>query len=200
MRWLKQHKFQIQIIGSIAVIFVLGMLAFYLQFHKQKISDKQSDWASFASYVGLIVSICNLVILGIISVSFSLQNIKLQKPCIIFEISLEEKEKAYYVIKNVGRGAALNILVKYKNDKKNEAWDLSVICYSLGPNDKFKLFWKMGGDEWIAIYDDILGNHYASNIKNDTMTFDELDNESNKKHRAQDSKALWNVQKEEIKN
>jgi hypothetical protein len=197
MAWLRRNSFQILIIVSILIILAIGVLIFYYNFHNQKFPKNLSDWAYFSSYAGLIVSICNILILGAISTSFNGQNIKLQKPCIIFKISLEEAEKAYYIIKNVGKGAALNIIVKHKNNKGNEKWDSSTICYSLGQNDELKLLWKKGGDEWIAVYDDILGNHYDSNIKGDTMTFNVLNDKLNKMHRSQKSKALWNTQKDE---
>jgi hypothetical protein len=87
-------------------------------------------------------------------------------PILIFKVNAD---KNIWVIQNVGKGVALNILVSYS--QKQDNWEKPTKIYSLTENSEIELSWFEGSLQCSAMYFDYLGNSFSSICQNDDTQF-----------------------------
>jgi len=90
----------------------------------------------------------------------------MEKPILAFIY----KESSKYKVKNVGKGAAINILILHSVVRTQADWTTVTKCYSLGNNDEIELNWASGPDELVAIYFDVFNNIHISEMKDDQLS------------------------------
>jgi len=164
-------------------------LVFIFNFRYSFISNETSDWGSFSDYLNPFVSLANLILIAFITYFVNKTNLLVEKPTIVFAWDNDNKK---YRIKNIGKGAALNIVLKHKEKRDSEGWDSNVLCYSLGQNDEILIKWSKGEDEWIAYYDDIFDNHYFSNIRDDYVKIGKINNKEYKILKQEEKERIYN--------
>lgn len=172
------------------LLLIISGLTYYANFKNASISNETSDWGSFSDYIAPFISLANLILIGFITVFINKTNLLVERPTIIFKI--DDKRESYF-IENIGKGAALNIIIKHKNNRNNTDWDSKVLCYSIGQNDKLKIFWKKSSDEWIAYYDDIFDNHYYTDIKDDYLKLGKITAKEYNALKEEHKEVIWNV-------
>ncbi len=179
---------------SIGFVFIAGgIIAYTCRFAKNGPSEDPAVWGQFGDYINFLVSIASLIVVSMLT--YSIHNIEqkradeqreestkrdkeqkdfassLEKPILIFRDIGSKWEVA-----NVGRGAALNIIIAHAETEDH--WDESVKCYSLESGSKFTIFWRIEASMWIAYYNDVFGNYYLSTCKNDETLIKQNNDES----------------------
>jgi hypothetical protein len=151
-------------LGIAIILFALGI--YLLRFGKLKISDRPKDWADFSNYINPFFALSGLPILAALSymvyragIRKDEQELKYreisERPIIIFRV---EPGKGRWRIMNLGKGAAMNIIVAYSND--GESWLYPVKCYSLEPNGFLTITWHSPVYAWRAVYNDVFEDNY----------------------------------------
>lgn len=77
---------------------------------------------------------------------------------LIFAVNHDQNK--WYVY-NVGKGAALNVVIANDNPTNGE-WINPKKCYSLAPNEKMVITWFQAAHKILGIYTDIFNNNYTS--------------------------------------
>lgn len=159
-------------VGIISLIIIFAIIPFSTIFFKQPFSTKLSDWADAATWFSLFVTIITTVFLGYISWSIHEnekkrdQDMKLlltsiEKPILTFfsTPATDSSNIDQWWIKNVGKGAALNLSVAHFLSKEQKWNDVIVDCYSLGGDGStIQLKWlhKTQVNKLLVFYNDTL--------------------------------------------
>lgn len=168
----------------LAGLILLPAFAFFLYFRNDVALDKSSGWADLATYMSVFVSLANLAVFIILTEKLHSYNqqrddflSKADKPIIIFKL---EKENTNYLAENVGRGAALNIIIKGDLDIPNKCWNEAYHYYSFSANMEKKVCVKKN-NALLALYEDIYGNKYVSYMDEDKLRYFEVEIERTEK-------------------
>lgn len=176
----------------IIVAIISAAIPFFTIFSKQSFSAKLSDWADAASWFSLFVTIITTVFLGYISWNIH-ENEKrrdndmkslltsIEKPILTF-FSTPANDNSnidLWWIKNVGKGAALNLSVTHF-PSNGEKWNnVLTDCYSLGGDGStIQLKWlnKTQVNKLLVFYNDTLTDRvHISICHKDRTTVSSLD-------------------------
>src|SRR5690606_34387595 len=113
------------ILPFVLVIIIIFFLPYFLNFGKtnSELSPYSNDWANFATFFGLAVSILNLIIFYYLTMELHKYNlnkdIEEAQPIISFHL---KDGDSFYTIENIGRGIALDLKVKQNFDHETELW------------------------------------------------------------------------------
>lgn len=163
-----------KVLISVATIMFILYVGFYVfHFRNARISTDANDWGAFADYLNPIIGVLNLIILIILSISvrrseeeryrFEKKFIEAaEKPILIFWDNAEQNS---WFIKNIGKGAALNLYVSYNTDDNPR--QSIVKCYSIASGEEKKLIWIRNAYNLIASYQDLHHNFYIAKCQDD---------------------------------
>lgn len=174
-------------------LILLPALVFFLYFRNDVALDKSSGWADLATYMSVFVSLANLAVFIILTEKLHSYNqqrddllSKADKPIIIFKL---KKENTNYLAENVGRGAALNVIIKGDLDIPNKCWNEAYHYYSFSANMEKKVCVKKN-NALLAEYEDIYGNEYVSYMDWDKLRYFEIKTENKKREKSEEPEEL----------
>jgi len=142
------------------------------------VSKNRTVWGEFGDFMSVFVAIANLVVVSSLTYFIAkiedkrdeenrnLENSKI-RPILIFK-DIGKK----WACRNVGEGAAMNIMIAYKT-KSTLSWENPIKIYSLVPKEEFEIEWrKYQVFQWSAVYYDIHGTVFTSICENDDTVFE----------------------------
>ena len=162
--------------GIGALIIIVACL-FYFYMFDFTLSNDQAVWGQFGDYLSVFVAIASLVVISSLTYFIAknenrrddenkiLENSKI-RPILIFK-DIGGK----WACKNVGEGAALNIMIAYKTNNLH-SWEHPVKIYSMTSKEEFQIEWKkFGVAKWVATYNDIRGEVFTSICEDDDTVY-----------------------------
>lgn len=174
---MKRSLFLILIVASVLII-IGPVLFFVFKLGSTNVSRNLSEWSNFSNYWSAFINLANLIVISVLSYlifrfdqnrhreSEKRENI-LDRPLLAF---IKNTHGIYYV-KNVGKGAAINIILKSNYVEQSQKWEHVNVLYSLKEGDSLILEWIPQSSMFIAKYQDVFDNSFYSYMKDDTMTF-----------------------------
>jgi hypothetical protein len=170
-KWLTNKKRWIPLIlGTILIVFAFIFYSFQFGF---SLSKDQTVWGEFGDYMNVFVAIANLFVIGYLTIFFAemeeqrdkenrtLEEFKIRPNLIFKDIG------AKWACRNIGEGAAMNIMIAYKTSNVGQ-WENPIKIYSLVPKEEFVIEWRKSLIyKWAAVYYDIRGNVITSTCEND---------------------------------
>jgi hypothetical protein len=160
--------------GAIIIVFSFLFYTFHFGF---KVSVNHAIWGQFGDFMSVFISIANLIIISSLTYFIAKieekrdqenRNLELSKvrPILIFkDIGMK------WACRNVGEGAALNVMIAYKTNLAHD-WENPVKIYSLTSNEEFKIEWKKFHiAKWVAVYYDIYGTVFSSTCEHDDTIY-----------------------------
>ncbi len=180
--WLQfdMKKSTIYVFTVLCIILIIGPVVFYILLQgSSNISRNLSEWADFSNYWSPFISLSSLIILSYLSyIVFKFDQNRhreseikesiLDRPILAF---IKNRTTNLYYIKNVGKGAAINISLKANLIREKELWQHEAQMYSLKEGDAYSLEWIDVSTMFIAWYQDVFGNAFYSYMEYDYMTF-----------------------------
>src|SRR6266700_817573 len=172
----KRKSFLILLFFPPLLLIGTPMALYFLKFHTFKLSSNPSDWANLGSYFAAFVGLANVYVFTYLTISLynyndrrqieelTRQNI-LDRPIIVFTMYHDD---GYYDMKNIGKGSALNLIIKYGIE--GNSWKDSRIAYSLKDGDELSLKFTWRTNAILCEYDDIFSNKFISIIEDDKMS------------------------------
>lgn len=210
----------IAIIVIIAAIYIIlvPVIFYSVYFAKSGFSSNISDWANFSTYWSAFISLANLILFGTLTYfihsferSRHAEEMKrqednkkreqiLDRPVLVFS---KQRNENYYDIKNVGKGVAMEPVVKSKYTIDSEehidgvnvrSWETQYIIYPLMAGFELSLEKAGKTPSLCAVYKDIFGKKYFTMIENDSnKVFSEDEIEENKMEYGQISRPAKNT-------
>jgi hypothetical protein len=161
--------------GLLIASIVLPALIYILKFSGLPIAEDDSKWANFSTYLGGFFTLANVAAFVVLTLEIHQYNLNrdresrryaelVNQPVISF-YSIGKASR--YNIHNVGRGAAINVVVK--GHFHNNQWQNAYILYAIAPEISKELTWSQNCNELMAEYYDISGRKYISFMDNDTL-------------------------------
>jgi len=188
----------VKILIYIAVTLVVLVVPFVLSLIQKQICfhHSLSFWSAYTSY-------CSVIIMAYLSFAIYTYNKRkdvekekmekiLERPIIVFN---KTKSTEYYWIKNIGKGAALNITVK-SHLREDKIWVIAHKCYSLGCNEELEMTWTVNCNAIGTQYFDVFHNEYCSYMDNDEIRIFNPKIEEEKKLYSQEYKKIMLSAKE----
>jgi hypothetical protein len=175
---------RLAIILAILVI-VVGLTAYSFHFSSRSISGDTRDWSYFSTYINPFVTLANLTIfIWFSNLVFTYNSKKdsqealfkkvIERPVLIFTNAGVENE--IWVVKNIGKGAALNLKI-FESSGRSDKWKIPVTkCYSLGSGETLKLDWLSYANIIGVLYEDVFSTKYIAIGADDETHIKELDN------------------------
>jgi hypothetical protein len=180
MRW-PQYREQIFTMkkgilwGLLITSIVLPALIYILKFSSLPISEDDSKWANFSTYLGGFFALANVAAFVVLTLEIHQYNLNrdresrryselVNQPVISF-YSINKASR--YNIHNVGRGAAINVVVR--GHFHNNHWQNAYMLYAIAPDVSKELTWSQNCNKLMAEYYDISGRKYISFMDNDTL-------------------------------
>lgn len=166
--------------GVFVLLFSVG--AYIIKFYTGEVSNDTGDWGAFSDYLNPFIALLNLIVLIILSnavrrneadrYAFEKKFIEAgEKPILIFWDN--QNDNSWYV-KNIGKGAALNIYITHLN---GQAEIQSIVkCYSLAVGEEKKLVWIREAFQIIGTYQDLHNNYYTARCQDDLTSHNENEN------------------------
>jgi len=164
--YFRQQNSSMKVFGLILIISLLilsgGFFLYFSHFNGQY-SSKVDDWANFATFNGYFVNVLTLLILGYISfITYKATNNfnKLQiRPLLYLTVDYPQQIKntfkdSWYVV-NGANYPAINLLVRFTQDRQSQTFSKWVSCTSLSGTDKKELFWVHFADVIEICYSDL---------------------------------------------
>jgi hypothetical protein len=173
-RWFSRWPWRITgLIVAVAMVFVLAFWIF------TRIND--DDWdrqvlANFGSFWSPIVAFANMII--VLSLTLYLRRVErnrsetLERPVVTI---LMKEDKSGYLLKNIGKGAALNVYCYCisKESIRTKSFAQKRICYSIASGGDFHKVW-LNGEVILVEYYDIFNKQYFCMMQGDRFClFDE---------------------------
>ena len=168
-----KYVVRIAIVLSITLLFI-GLISYYNNFDKV-ISTEPAEWADFATYLSLFVSISNLIFLGVISyitykTTSTFNNLQ-TTPLLDFTVKYVDDKDSWYLI-NCSNASARNISVRFHSDNIVSKW---VACYSIVGSSELELPWLRFATKIEAAYTDAMSeNYFITSYENLTGEFDKI--------------------------
>lgn len=161
----------------ISIIFPIGI--FILNFYTQNFSNENSEWADFSTYLSGFISLANFIIFIFLTKEIHNYNLKrddqlskLEKPILSFR-RINSSNKNYYV-ENIGKGAAINVIISGSLNLNEKKWSESYKYYSFSSNSEREIC-VQNNNALIAKYKDIYGTEYISFMDNDELRYFEIE-------------------------
>lgn len=180
-KYLKSENFIYGVLIPILII-VISLVVFIIFFGEHGYSKESADWANFSTYISPFIMLANLVVFSYFTFKLYIyqkrrdeQQDMLEKPILSFN-----RLGNRYNIVNVGKGSALNIVLKTNYDSISEKWYDSHLLYSLCSIYSKDLPNTYNTSSMCAIYYDIFGNEYVSYFEKDFLNY--IDNTLNPHH------------------
>lgn len=179
------------------VTIVIPIFIFSIQFHDQIFSSNTSRWSEFATYLSSFISLANLMIFIFLSKEIHDYNLKrdeqlskLEKPILSFYRNTVSSTD--YFVENIGKGAAINVIINCSLNESEKSWNESFIYYSFSQNQKQIVSNKTPTNALMAIYSDIYGTIYTSFMENDKLVYFEVAVEKKeKKYKDEYEKSIY---------
>jgi hypothetical protein len=168
--WCKEN---IEIVAAIPIF--ISVVAYIISFARNNWSHDPGDWGTLGDFFNPFIAISNLIVFVIFSRLVYNYNVRkdeelnafqhtLERPIIVAISKLLPTRNEEWLIKNIGKGAAMNLkIIKLRN--RSEQWEPPVAkCYSLSSSDEPipMDFFSIGLDVICIIYEDIFGSQYVS--------------------------------------
>ncbi len=169
----------------LTIAILIPLLYYFIVFGKYGLSTNSSSLSNFSGFVNLFVSAANLYIFFILSVKVYEYNAKhdetndsfqrsLERPvCVFITDNKTEDGLDKWKIRNVGRGAALNLHIGFFENGADK-WDTSLVkTYSLSANEELELKWlhKKQCNRLVAFYGGVVsGQPYCTIGEGDYST------------------------------
>lgn len=161
--------------SALALLFIIIPIIWYCCSFGTELSNDKEVWAQFSDFLNVFVSIANLLLVTALTYSIYIYQREDESnksiPMLIFMI---EPETGMCLIKNIGKGPALNVQVSYK--KPNNDWEKPTKIYSFPEGSGLKLDWFDLTGEYIAVYSDYLENDFTSICKDEDTRFYKKEN------------------------
>ena len=165
-----KFKLFLGLLGLSVLMIIVIPIIFYTCTFGYYISDNKETWAHFGGFLNVFVSIASLLSISILTYIIYVYQREDESnksiPILIFKVNPTTNN---WVVQNVGKGAALNILVTYS--KQLDKWEKPTKIYSLSDNLERELPWFKQPSQCSAVYYDYLGNVFSSICINDDTKF-----------------------------
>lgn len=142
-----------------------GWLIYFNNFDG-KFSTEPTPWGSYGTFINSFVTLANVSLFLMFSLLVYRYNRTVNSPTLTFKTKIKKKREVW-IIKNIGNGPALNLVVSYKNDATEDWIEPAVKCYSLGKDDSVTLDWIDNPDVIGVFYTDIFKNEFIALVGND---------------------------------
>lgn len=192
---MRKSKLIIGLILSICI--VAPILIFIFKFSQNSISSSPSSWSEFATYYTAFLTLGNLLLFAFLSLEIHRYNLQkdnetkrindiYSRPILSFKLATPAR---HYAIDNLGKGAALNVVVR--SHFENGEWQNARIYYGIKEGDSLILDWTFGANKIAAGYSDVFGREFISFMDNDKLrVIDTSDPQSKKVY--QEDFTVWN--------
>lgn len=150
------------LLGFSIIIILVGLSLYFFHFNNGYSND-QTHWGVFGDYINIFLNFASLIILGYISfVTFRTTDTfnRLQIRPILF-ITLDKPEQivgsfkdSWYVV-NGAKNTALNLIVRFTDNRNSGKFTKWVSCTSLSENQRLELFWIHWADEIEICFTDL---------------------------------------------
>lgn len=156
------------------LVVIIFCLPYFLNFTRQnfEISPNSTDWANFATFFGLAVSILNLIIFYYLTMQLHKYNlnkdIEEAQPIISFHL---KDGNPFYTLENIGRSAALDLKIKQNFNPETEVWEEGYNYFTISPGEKIKLPWSNFSMQLGAEYKNRHGEKYYSYMDGNYLRF-----------------------------
>lgn len=173
----EMKKWLVILLLSLALILLVSPVGLYVYqfaywhnhtwFDSFNLSDDKDIWAKFGDFLNVWVSLSSLTILSMLtyyihSIDKNREDFR-NRPLLIYK---RDVETGKWKIKNIGNGAALNIIHSDTNDEN--VWDNNLDKFhSLMSGEDFILEYPSTGKIMCAVYYDIHGKVYSSLCKDE---------------------------------
>ena len=183
-----------KIIFALIAIIIVSLIFYVVNFWGHKFSNTTETWGAFSDYLNPFIAISNLIVFIWLSFSVYEYNEKKDRQDEILKTKMERpvlvsssdyhphtNPQEVWSIKNVGNGAALNLLITTKT-QRNLSWRVPAIkCFSLGKMESIELLWAAPIIDVICvIYEDIFENKYVTVFADDKSFTQPLNREYKK--------------------
>ena len=154
----------------LSVLVIIVPLILYVSTFGKFLSHEKEVWGQFGDFFNMFVSMASLIIISTLTYIIYIYQKEDESnksiPILIFKVNATKK---VWVVQNVGKGVALNILISYS--KQLDSWEKPTKIYSLTENSELELFWFEPSLQCSAMYFDYLGNSFSSICQNDDTQF-----------------------------
>jgi hypothetical protein len=158
------------------IILGTGFIVYFKHF-EGKFSDSAPEWGSYGTYINSFVTLANVSLFIMFSLLVYNYNKLNNRPILTFKTKFKKGKKEIWRIRNIGNGAALNLLVGYKTNAKNEWISPTVKSYSFGKDDEVIIDWITGSPDIIGVhYTDIFDEAFFAVVGNDVTTLRPVSN------------------------
>lgn len=155
---MKAEKGVILVILLCVTLIILGYVT-YMIIYIRSSDIKISELSNFASYNGYFISLCNLLLIGMIAyltleTTNSYNNLQTTP---LLDLTVDQD--SWYLI-NSSNAAARNISVRFGFNRYENKFTQWVACYSLNGNEKISLSWLRFADVIEVIYEDAFSRKF----------------------------------------
>jgi hypothetical protein len=152
----------------IVVSIAIPLIFYFISFHG-RLSNQAADWGYFSTFWIAFITLANTI--AIITLTYYFQSAEATRATILDRpvVSISRNSGGTgYILSNIGKGAALNILCYCSSspDFEQNKFTQKRICYSLKNGDSFAKDW-LNGSLIIVEYTDIFNLTYFSMMQND---------------------------------
>jgi hypothetical protein len=172
------NKFDKKVFLILGVILFTPILYYLLVNFNNEFSTDNIDLAYFSTYYIAFITLGNLLVFIYLSkkihdynISKDQENKLLQKSLNqpIISIIYDESVSPYYQIENIGNSPALNVILFVRYSSIDDNWDDSFNCFTLKTQRNIELELYRKVNAFGVLYNDVLGNKYASYMENNTL-------------------------------
>lgn len=163
------------------LLVIIFFLLYFLNFGNKnfEFSSNSADWANFATFIGLAVSILNLIIFYYLTMELHKYNLNKDMEEVQPIISFHLKDgDSFYTVENIGRSVALDLKIKRNFNKETNTWEEGYNYFTLSPGEKIKLNWTHFSMELGAEYKNRHEKKYYSYMDGNYLRF--FDRETSK--------------------
>jgi uncharacterized membrane protein len=180
IKQMKNKTFLI-ILGVLSLLLIIIPFILYVCTFGGSLSHNREVWGQFGDFFNMFVSMASLIVVSTLTYIIYIyqredesNKLKYQRedesnksiPILIFKVNAVKK---VWVVQNVGKGVALNILVSYSKTQGN--WEIPTKIYSLTENSEIELSWFEPSEQCSAMYYDYLENSFSSICQKDDTQF-----------------------------
>ncbi len=162
------------------LIVTVSTIFYFVKFHGA-FSKKNEDWGSFGSYMQMLFSFLNLILFGFLTIQIyeyskisdvhkRVDERRFRMPIIGF---YRWDSPDMYFMKNIGKGAAFNVLVKVMHNDTN--WENGRKYHTIiSESQEFTLNYTANTRIICATYENLFGDKFLSFMENDILRIIDL--------------------------
>lgn len=164
----------------VLLIVIIFLLTYIMNFGNSnfELSPNSTDWANFAIFFGLAVSILNLIIFYYLTMELHKYNLNkdLEDAQPIISFHLKDGDP-FYTLENIGRSAAIGLKIKRNFKQEKNVWEEGYNYFTISPGERIKLQWTNLSMELGAVYKNRHGNDFYSYMDGNNLRYFDAKND-----------------------